>query len=58
MASEASEHDIPTIVVSTTPALLDEAREHPERFAGQRFPQKPFDLDDLLKAVEELIGSA
>lgn len=58
LETEASEQDIPTIVVSTSPRLLDTAKENPDRFAGRRFLQKPFDLDDLLKAAEELIGPA
>jgi CheY-like chemotaxis protein len=58
MENGGSQRDIPTIVVSTSPRLLDTAQENPERFGGQRFLRKPFDLDDLLKAAEELIGPA
>ncbi len=58
LAAGAHTNGIPVVVVSTSPHLLDEAREHPHRFAGDRFMRKPLDLDDLLRAVDELIGTA
>jgi DNA-binding response OmpR family regulator len=49
---------IPVIIVSTSPHLLEEAREQAARFGAHRYLVKPFDLDDLLSAVEEMIGKA
>ena len=58
LGNDASLRRIPTIILSTSPRLLDEAREHPHRAGGQRFLCKPLDLDDLLEAVEALLGPA
>jgi CheY-like chemotaxis protein len=58
LASGPSVCNIPTIVVSTRPQYLDIVRENRDRFDGQRLLQKPFDLDELLRDVEELIGPA
>lgn len=55
---EAATRGLPVIVVSTSPRLLDEVEADPDRFHGQRFLQKPFDLDDLLHMVNDLIGPA
>ena len=54
----ASTRDIPVLLVSTTPRLLDEAREQRAMFGGDRYLQKPFDLEDLMALVDELIGKA
>lgn len=51
-------HGTPVIVVSTAPELLERARSEQARYGGQRFIGKPFDIDDVLGAVEELIGAA
>lgn len=45
-------------MVSTSPRLLEEARERPHRLGGDWFVRKPLDLDDLLHAIGELIGRA
>jgi DNA-binding response OmpR family regulator len=58
LGTTASVRDIPVIVVSTTSRYLDIVRKNPTRFAAQRLLQKPFNLDDLMRAVEELIGPA
>ena len=58
MQSAASTHDIPVIVISTDPRLLDRARANQGRYAAQRFLDKPMDLDALLAMVEDLIGTA
>ncbi len=55
---EALTHGTPVIVLSTEPELLERARSESARSGGQRFMGKPFDIDDVLAAVEELIGSA
>jgi len=53
-----STRDIPVLLVSTRRQLLEEARERHEEFGGDRYLVKPFDLDDLLQEVEDLIGAA
>lgn len=54
----AAERDIPTILVSTSPQLLDRARTEQAAYGGDRYLVKPFDLHDLLMAIQDLIGSA
>lgn len=54
----ASTRDIPLLLISTTPDLLMEAQERHEEFGGDRHLLKPFDLDDLLETIRELIGDA
>jgi DNA-binding response OmpR family regulator len=54
----ASTRDTPILLVSTRSDLLEEAREHHEEFGGDRYLVKPFDLDDLLNNITQLIGKA
>jgi two-component system alkaline phosphatase synthesis response regulator PhoP len=54
----ASTRDIPILLVSTRADLLEEAREHHEEFGGDSYLVKPFDLDDLLDSIADLIGKA
>jgi DNA-binding response OmpR family regulator len=54
----ASTNQIPILLISTTPTLLDDARDQHAGFGGDRYLLKPFDLDDLLAAVTDLIGIA
>lgn len=54
----ATTRDIPILLVSTTPDLLDEARRRHDTFGGNRYLLKPFDLDDLLMTIREMIGEA
>ena len=49
---------IPVVVVATDRRLLEEARARTTQFGGQRFIAKPFDIDDVLGAIEELAGTA
>lgn len=56
--ADALTHGIPVVVISTELELLERARREKARYGGQRFIGKPFDIDVLLAAVEELIGSA
>ncbi|HEV2108233.1 MAG TPA: response regulator [Thermomicrobiales bacterium] len=58
LTADATMHRIPIIVLSTNADLLEEAQADPARYGAQRFIRKPFDLEDLLSAVEELIGRA
>ena len=50
--------NIPVLLVSTGPDLLEDARQRHDAFGGDRFLTKPFDLDDLLDNINQLIGTA
>jgi chemosensory pili system protein ChpA (sensor histidine kinase/response regulator) len=56
--ADASTSGIPVLVVSTSPALLDRAREQSARYGTHRYLGKPFDIDAMLGAVREMIGAA
>jgi CheY-like chemotaxis protein len=56
--AEAATTGIPVLVVSTSPRLLEVAREQAERYGSHRYLDKPFDVDDMLRAIRELIGDA
>ena len=56
LQAEAGTRDIPVIITSTVPTLLERAEADPARYGGQRLVAKPFDIRVLLQAVEELIG--
>jgi CheY-like chemotaxis protein len=58
LTNDAATHGIPVIALSTSLALLERAEANPARFGAQRFIRKPFDLDDILAAVHDLIGPA
>ncbi len=58
LRSAATTRDIPLLLISTTPELLAEVIERHEEFGGDRHLLKPFDLDDLLETIRELIGDA
>ena len=58
LQEEISTSGIPIIVTSTSQQLLDEAQHEPERYGTNRYIVKPFDIDDLLNLVHELIGTA
>lgn len=58
LRNAASTRDIPILLVSTRPHLLEEAQNHHDEFGGDRHLLKPFDLDDLLDLIAELIGKA
>jgi CheY-like chemotaxis protein len=55
---DAATRDIPVIVVSTDPALLEKARENTEPLGGRQFLASPFEMDDLYGALQDLIGTA
>ncbi len=55
---ETLTRNIPVIVTSTDQSLLDRAQANKERYGFDNYLVKPFDLDVLLAAIEELIGSA
>jgi CheY-like chemotaxis protein len=54
----ASTRDIPILLMSTSQNLLDEALEQHDAFGGDRYLTKPFNLDELLGVIRELIGPA
>lgn len=56
--AEAATTGIPVLVISTSPYLLDKVREQAERYGTHRYLGKPFDVDDMLLAIRELIGDA
>jgi DNA-binding response OmpR family regulator len=55
---DASTSSIPLIVVSTDARLLDEARNMSSITSSTLFIGKPFNIDDLLCGVHDLIGDA
>ena len=54
----ASTTGIPVLVVSTSPHLLARAQEQAAHFGAYRSLTKPFDLNELLTAIDEMIGPA
>lgn len=54
----ATTNEIPIVLISTSHWLLDNAREQHADFGGDRYLIKPFDLDELLDLIEELVGRA
>ncbi len=54
----AATQALPVIVVSTNHRLLERARENHVAFGGDSYLVKPFDIDDLLGLVTDLIGPA
>lgn len=49
---------IPVLVVSTSPVLLEQAQQQAARFGTHRYLAKPFDLGEILRTMEEMIGTA
>lgn len=49
---------LPVIITSTDPRLLDRARADPARYGAHRTFVKPFNVDELLVLIHEMIGSA
>lgn len=54
---DASVNQIPVIIVSTSPDLIEYAKENVERFGGDYYLAKPFDLSELQAKIEDAIGS-
>jgi two-component system, OmpR family, response regulator VicR len=53
--TEVATTDIPALVTSTTPELLEQAREQAAWYGTNRtFLTKPMDLDDLLGTIREM----
>ena len=55
---EAATRNIPMILVSTSKQLLEKAEAERVIWGGDRYLLKPFSLDGLLQAIQELIGPA
>jgi CheY-like chemotaxis protein len=55
---EAATRDIPVILVSTSERLLEKAEAERVIWGGDRYFLKPFSLEALLQAIQELIGPA
>jgi DNA-binding response OmpR family regulator len=53
LANDAALSDVPVLVLSTTPHLLEEA--HEIRYSADQYFEKPFDVDEFLTAIECLI---
>ena len=58
LRQEASTRGIPVLVFSTAPRFLEEAAANQAVWGGDRFLSLPFELDDLLLQIRELIGVA
>lgn len=58
LRQHANTQKIPVILVSTTSNLLDRARDEHAALGGDQYLVKPFDLDDLLTMVKDLVGKA
>ncbi len=57
--AESATTGIPMLVTSTSPALLDQAREQASRYGSHRsFLIKPMDLGELLATVRQMIDDA
>ena len=55
---EAATSDIPVLIVSTDPRLVERAQEHAERYGKNRCLVKPFGLDEILAHIREMVGEA
>ncbi len=58
LRQKAATNQIPVIVVSTSTRLLAKAQDEHVISGGDRYLLKPFDLQDLVQAIRELIGPA
>jgi DNA-binding response OmpR family regulator len=58
LRQEAATRQIPVILVSTSKQNLVRAKEEHAIWGGDRYLLKPFDLEELLRMIQELIGEA
>ncbi|MFT4041210.1 MAG: response regulator [Thermomicrobiales bacterium] len=56
--AEASTMGIPTLVTSTSTALLERAEAQAERYGTHQYLAKPFDLNEFLACIEAMVGPA
>ena len=54
----AATSGIPVLVLSTSPRLLEKARDQADRYGAHRYLDKPFEVDVLLTHIREMIGKA
>ena len=56
---EAKTSDIPVLVTSTSPALLEQAQDEAASYGTNwYFLTKPLDLDELVRMIREMVGDA
>jgi DNA-binding response OmpR family regulator len=58
LRQEAATQQIPVILVSASKQYLERAKEEHALWGGGRYLLKPFDLEELLRMIRELIGEA
>jgi CheY-like chemotaxis protein len=58
LQAAASTRDIPIVLMSTTPQLLAQAYRAAADLVKHRYLVKPFDLENLLRMIGEMIGPA
>ena len=56
--AEAATSDIPVLIVSTDPRLLERAQGQAERYGKNRCLINPFGLDEIPSHIREMIGEA
>lgn len=56
--ASAATAGIPVLVLSTSPRLLEVAREQASRYGTHRYLDKPFDVEALLANIRAMIGEA
>jgi chemosensory pili system protein ChpA (sensor histidine kinase/response regulator) len=49
---------IPVLVLSTSPRMLDKAREQASRYGTHRYLGKPFDVEEMLAHIRQMTGEA
>ena len=56
---EVKTSDIPVLVTSTSPRLLEQVHDEPDWYGANRsFLTKPLDLDELVRMIREMVGDA
>jgi len=58
LRAAARTRGIPLVVRSTDPRPLARAQADPDRYGGDAFIEKPFDIATVLNAVRALVGPA
>jgi DNA-binding response OmpR family regulator len=54
----AATQQVPVILISTSELLLTKAQDEHALWGGDRYLLKPFDLEELLTMIQNLIGPA
>ena len=58
LRAAATTRDFPVLLISSSPELLDRAIQQHEAFGGDRYLDKPLDIEDLLAVVADMVGPA